>query len=351
MAVKFRYGRLKGRKIKHIARRRYPALSNAVRPNISQLLLETVETRHPLRRVEFVLQSEFVHDLHPRGWAISGREVVRESLYEVWLNRKSTQLPSYLRYKFIRHSKKTQRYDEPICLFYGAPNYWHFHNDLVYPLLLAADCGLTADRAIIVPEVWREQSFFHAALENSSFLRSLNWVFQDRNSVLQVERPIFISTAFAWPEGFVRAAQEVAPLLPCEGERNFRSRIYVTRSGVSREASNEAEIRGLLDRFGFEVVDCALLTLNEQVAVFRKAEMIVALHGAALANLAHVSRSGIPILEIVPRNWLNPCYLWMAQHQGMDYTGQVSTSCELSTDGRTIVDIGQIVQWLRKVAA
>jgi hypothetical protein len=63
-------------------------------------------------------------------------------------------------------------------------------------------------------------------------------------------------------------------------------RIYVKRpEGSRRRMFNEPEVIEVLERNGFDVVSPETLSVNDQVALFSNAKMVVGVSGAALANI------------------------------------------------------------------
>jgi capsular polysaccharide biosynthesis protein len=88
-----------------------------------------------------------------------------------------------------------------------------------------------------------------------------------------------------------------------------RQRIYVTRgpSANNRSVLNEGEVTGLLEHRGFVLVDPGAMTVADQIRTFANAEVVVATHGAALANLAFVS-PGATVIELFPAGCLLPDY-------------------------------------------
>lgn len=75
--------------------------------------------------------------------------------------------------------------------------------------------------------------------------------------------------------------------------------IYITRRGNpnGRSIANEDELMGVLQNFGFEVIDPNDLDFRKQLQVMSEARMVVAPHGAALSHLVCVSE-GASVLEI-----------------------------------------------------
>lgn len=88
--------------------------------------------------------------------------------------------------------------------------------------------------------------------------------------------------------------------LPSAGRPGSSRRIYVSRPvDRGRKIENEEEIVGLLESFGFELVMPERLSFLDQVRAFRDAEVVVAAHGAGLANIVFC-RPGAKIIELFP---------------------------------------------------
>jgi len=62
-----------------------------------------------------------------------------------------------------------------------------------------------------------------------------------------------------------------------------------------------------LQALGFEKFDGTGLSIREQANIFRSAQMIVAVHGAALTNLVFCE-PGTKLLELFSWDYVNPCY-------------------------------------------
>lgn len=102
-------------------------------------------------------------------------------------------------------------------------------------------------------------------------------------------------------------------LLPRVDVTGPRRRIYVTRgpSANNRTVVNDDEVTALLTERGFEMVDPGQLSVADQIRTFATAEVIVATHGAALANLVFAS-PGSTVIELFPEGCLLPDYWRMA---------------------------------------
>lgn len=97
--------------------------------------------------------------------------------------------------------------------------------------------------------------------------------------------------------------------LPAKDTADAPRRLYVTRGDLpnTRRLVNESELWPLMQAEGFVRVDPGTLSVQKQIDLFAAAEMIVAPHGAALANLAFCS-TGVRVLELFAPNYVNLCY-------------------------------------------
>jgi capsular polysaccharide biosynthesis protein len=102
-------------------------------------------------------------------------------------------------------------------------------------------------------------------------------------------------------------------LLPEPIDRIPGRRLYVTRGqqANNRRITNEAAVRVALTDRGFTTIDPGQLTVREQVRAFAEASIIVAPHGAALANLAFAS-PGAAVIELFPAGFARPDYWKLA---------------------------------------
>lgn len=90
--------------------------------------------------------------------------------------------------------------------------------------------------------------------------------------------------------------------------------IYVTRGNARHHRSvvNERELTSRLADLGFDLVDPSSLSVAEQIRAFAEADIIVAPHGAALANLVFAS-PGATAVELFPPDFVQCCYWKLAE--------------------------------------
>ncbi len=99
-----------------------------------------------------------------------------------------------------------------------------------------------------------------------------------------------------------RISPSIVPFMRSLGDRarttGARRRIYVTRANAGgRQLLNEDELLSTLEPLGFERVALERLPFAQQVALFADADMVIAPHGAGLANIAFC-KPGTIVVEL-----------------------------------------------------
>ncbi len=117
-------------------------------------------------------------------------------------------------------------------------------------------------------------------------------------------------------------------LVPAGVERVPGRYLYLARrAGLhNRAVLNEAEVLALLEPLGFDVVDPGDHSVAEQIRLFAEADVVVAPHGAALANIPFFS-PGSALLELFPSQsmvadyWKMTCGVEGLEYQYVSGTG------------------------------
>jgi capsular polysaccharide biosynthesis protein len=96
-------------------------------------------------------------------------------------------------------------------------------------------------------------------------------------------------------------------------------RLYVSRKRAAvRRIVNEADVETLLRDNGFTTVHLESCSWSEQVAMFGAAEVVLAPHGAALANIAFC-QPGTVVAEISTPAGYRDFFLQLAASAGLTY--------------------------------
>jgi hypothetical protein len=100
-------------------------------------------------------------------------------------------------------------------------------------------------------------------------------------------------------------------------------KLYVTRSGYSRNPSNEGDIKELLVRSGFEIYDP--IQNIDSLIDFSEASVVIGTSGSALTGLAFC-QPGTKVLELMPSDHVYPYYYTLSDAAGLDYSCLVCRS-------------------------
>lgn len=104
------------------------------------------------------------------------------------------------------------------------------------------------------------------------------------------------------------------------------NRIYISRQdSTSRHVKNEAEVLGVLGKYGFKKVVLSDFTFAEQVGLFEHAEAVVAPHGAGLTNLVFC-RKGTKVIELFSREYTPVLYADLSEKVDLEYNYITSTA-------------------------
>jgi capsular polysaccharide biosynthesis protein len=151
------------------------------------------------------------------------------------------------------------------------------------------------------------------------------------------------------PEVVTRVRAGVAPW-PDAGASPGGERIYVTREQARRRrVANEAELWAQLERRGFVKLRLEALTWREQIHAFRRAKVVVAPHGAGLANLVFCE-AGTRVVEFFNRAYVNGNFWRLAALRGLDYRPIVAAGAEplaqIAAQGREdiVVDVSAVMR-------
>lgn len=144
--------------------------------------------------------------------------------------------------------------------------------------------------------------------------------------------------------------QRILSNLPDEGEQlSLSPRVYISRStATGRRVINEADVLEALTPFGFVAYNLENLSFSDQVRLFSQAKIVIAPHGAGLANI--MFSQNLVLLELFGP-WLVPCYFSLAKGLGFQYGGLKCDSPSLAPRGAQYSDIVVDLAKLRVLAA
>lgn len=221
----------------------------------------------------------------------------KKLLLESMLKPVEAKEAAYYRHYIPKHSVRLQGPCTTISATFGH-NYGHWFTDSLARLYIISQLQHETPLKLLVPDnLWPFQ------------LRSLELCKPDNvcieyvaaNSWVRVDRfllPSFIRnrTNGYLPEEVLSFLREhILCGVSSSGDLS-RKRIYLSRSGIPRrQVSNEADVMACLSAFGFERYIPQDLSFDEQVNLFRRAEIVVSPYGSGLTNT--IFSDTIPVIE------------------------------------------------------
>jgi capsular polysaccharide biosynthesis protein len=135
-------------------------------------------------------------------------------------------------------------------------------------------------------------------------------------------------------------------------------RLFVGRGDVGRRRTvNIDAVRDLVQSHGFVTVAMDGRSLDEQAALFAGADVVVAEHGAALANLVF-ARPGTRVIELCSANCVTWMYAIASVRAGFDYDLLVGIEPTVpkpfwswQVDADQVVDLERLAQLLDRIDA
>lgn len=189
-------------------------------------------------------------------------------------------------------------------------NYYHFLFDALPRLgVLEQATGVAAAEAYYVPAETRFQRDAIALLGlGDRVVDAARHPHVRAETLIVPGPPAMTEKNPPWVIAFLR--ERLLPGLPVNAGTR---KIYVTRgpSANNRSVVNEAEVLDRLAGRGFEAIDPGAMSLTGQITAFASASVIVAPHGAALANLAFAS-PGATVVELFPAGSVLPDFWRLA---------------------------------------
>lgn len=215
-------------------------------------------------------------------------------------------------------NRKNAKFIKSAVLYDGSAtrNLYHHLIETVCRLSILPKANIPKDIPVIVNRFVYDSPFFQYLFANSHDFRSYNWIIQESNEWLQVEKLYRPKALYfdskSW--NFTRKLYNI-------NKTNSNKRIFLSRDGkkFTRSLSNEAEVMNMLNKYNFELVYAEHLSISKQVELFQQTEYLVALTGMGLIQQFFMNYEKAHIIEIIPVNRLMPEYYCQAYSLGIKY--------------------------------
>jgi hypothetical protein len=230
---------------------------------------------------------------------------------------------SWIKEKIISHHRccaSGERIDAPIVNLTASTSamYFHWMIDVLPRYFVASESGLAEDRLIYASSGRPYQDETLRALEVQGRVIDAD------------ETPLEYSDDIAapchqlacgylppqWVLGFLN--NELFTKL-VQKKSKFGRRIYVSRNDAARRhLLNEKAVLAALAPLEFEKVTPGQLSVEDQLAAFAGADIIVGAHGSGLANVAFC-KPGTVLIELFSNTYFDDGPYRLSQAAGMDY--------------------------------
>ncbi|MGB3512439.1 MAG: glycosyltransferase family 61 protein, partial [Microcoleaceae cyanobacterium] len=119
-----------------------------------------------------------------------------------------------------------------------------------------------------------------------------------------------------WGLKFLRQVFLTEKILSKSG---FPERIYISRDNAKyRRVLNEVEVQDILKKVGFITVTPEAMSLENQIATFAHAKIIIAPHGSGLTNIVFCNL-GAKVIELFSPHYLRYYYWQISQLLGLEH--------------------------------
>lgn len=278
---------------------------------------------------EYILQCDDCYVEPQFGWGITANEeLIFDSIANnAWIE---SYHPSYELFK--KNKQHAVYYPKLLSVRMirgGELNYWHFLHDLLGQIALAHRYGLHLP--VLVSRKLYEAPFFSKALQQSHALRSITWIVQDKQFIKGGQIYFLQRKPHQSREFFgVLKLLEIKDSDPGTNRRIF----LVRNKSRIRFVQHLEGLANIAAQYGFETIDADTLDFSEQIRLFSQTGYLVGIHGAGLTNIMFRLNAPMRVLELIPQDYLEPHYCWLAKAMGHQYICQVGSASAYDTSFR-----------------
>jgi hypothetical protein len=226
----------------------------------------------------------------------------------------------YQSVRFLQRIPEVRRSERCASLLTGGggpTNYFHWLYDVLPRAHVLGQAGLLDDGVtVLVPEVrhrFQWETLEHLGVVPDRCVSIAGPVSIHAEEIVAITGPRNHGFVEPWVPAFLRESF-VTPV------SSTRRRIYINRQDATlRTIVNEPALEAALATIDVASVSLSDLGVTQQAELFASADLIVAPHGAGLANLAFC-RPGTRIIELVGEGLSWPVYAELARDIGLQYT-------------------------------
>ena len=244
--------------------------------------------------------------------------------------------------------------DGPVCVFYNSKlnDYFHWLTGSILALHVLAPHLPHGTRLVLPRATSNNRRAAQPVLDHAGFLPALGFAkfatLEMDTQAVRLADAIWLEndSVLALPASQLQSFRaRAAAMRPASG--GPKRRIYIKRAQHRRVAEDEL-LESFLAQQGFETVALESMAITEQMDLFARAEIVIAVHGGGLANLLFCP-PGTRVLELTPDCEYRPFFWAIAQKLGLLYSVLPCPTNDGSFNGDLIVDLPRLRALLRIV--
>jgi hypothetical protein len=227
--------------------------------------------------------------------------------------------------------KKTTIIKEPTLWFIDdwTKGFFHWFADAIPRLYFAREYWNEA--VILLPESLKKIDFIISSL-NLLGIKNIRWIAPDE--IIQAKK-LIIPTQAAMTGNYsaevMKKLREIFRGVALKNNSAFADKIYISRaSAKKRKIINEEELKPVLAKYGFQILEPEKFNFLEQLAIFSRTNYLISIHGAGLTNMLFMPEEGAALELRVDRPQINNCYYALASALDLDYYYQKPAKEEIA---------------------
>ena len=218
-------------------------------------------------------------------------------------------------------------------------NYYHWTLEGLGRLAAADSAMIEAASHVLVPPLRNGFQHDGLALTGLSNKRIIELDIGDSVEAERLLLPVNMAGEWRPHPRLGHFFRNVSGAVPPPPDR-LPDRIYVDRRRSSRRPlANEDEVISALMKYGFVPIQLETLPLAGQITLFRNASMIVAPHGAGLANILF-ARPGCALIELQMNSYVHWMFRLFSAFIGVDY------DCVLGLQSGSAISPQEAMRWI-----
>jgi len=233
--------------------------------------------------------------VQPKLWSVITNDFYIFRDFERYLSPFKHQKEILSRYEEIKkNSEIIQKNKGNFFLFGGENNHWHFLIDFM-PRLFCLKYINNQEIKILLP-IDLDKKYFDFIIRycKSININKINFSKINRENLIYYFEDLIFTSRPSLPFSSDFFNKFIGKKIIKKRKRN----LYVKRGNtINRKVLNESDLIKFIQKYNYEIIDCAEMTIEEQIKVFSESKNIIIPSGAAMANLLFVD-DNINVLEI-----------------------------------------------------